>query len=94
MQLFDFFGSDGFDDESPIVGHPELRVGSARRVGGNRFRLAYGIQILSILDSEALAQVAENQRRILLDFEMTRHVLSATHGRKRAENVDGGGERG
>ena len=80
VQLLDFFGSDGFDDESAIVGHPKLRVGPARRVGRDRLRLAYGIQILAVLHAEPLAQVAEHQRTILLHFEMTRHVLSKKLG--------------
>ena len=91
MQLFDFLRSYCFDDEASIVSHPELRVGSARRVGRDRLLLAYGIEILAVLNAETLAQIPEHQRTILLHFKMTRHVFSVAIGEKKMGRKGGDG---
>lgn len=82
MQLLNLFRGDRFDNESPIVGHPELGVGSAGGICGNRLRLANGIQVFAIFDAEPLPQIPEHQGAIFLHFEMTRHVLSEIGDRK------------
>lgn len=73
----DFLRGKSLDDEQFVVALVELGPALAGRVVGQRLRTRQRLLVVEIVDAEALADVAEHHRAVLLHFKVRWHVLPA-----------------
>lgn len=75
MHALDLLRRQALQDEQLIVAAIELRARLARRVDLHRLRARQRLAVLDVVDAEALAQIAKDERTVLLHLEVRRHVL-------------------
>lgn len=70
VHALDLLGRQALQDEQLIVAAVELGAGLARRVDLHRLRARQRLAVLHVVDAEALAQIAEDERTVLLHLEV------------------------
>lgn len=80
MHPFDLLRGQALDDEQLIVAAIELGARLARRIDLDGLGAGERFAVLDIVDAEAFAQITKDERTVLFDLEVGRHIFSVSGG--------------